>query len=150
MTAMNLVLLLLLTLLPVAFIGTVVWSIRTKAYASLSRVGIAASIVPGLVMSLSFYALALHMHAVLGGWPTSIGEAGFPPGLVRHANMTLGYFGVMILSSLFVWPLALAVCAGVPRLRGFIRYLSLLAASFAVNFALMLLAPSQFLSWWWD
>ena len=67
-------------------LGTIVWSLRRKAYSSLSRREIALTILPGIVMTGTFYALAVHMHAELGGWPKTIGEAGFPPVLVTHRN----------------------------------------------------------------
>ena len=137
-------------LLVMALVGTIVWSVRGKAYATLLWRGFVTPALPGLIMVMSFYALALHMHTTLGGWPASIGEAGFPPVLVKHANWTFWYFVVMTLTIGIVWPVVLAVCSLVPRLRRFLAHLSLFAGSFAVCFGLMLLGPSQFLYWWWD
>lgn len=139
-----------LALLALALVGSIAWSLRTKSYAALSWRSIVAMAVPGAIMVVGFYVLALHMHAALGGWPTSIGDAGFPPALVTHARWTLGYFGVMLLSMIFVWPVAVGICAAIPRLRRFIPHLSLLAVSFCLCFGLMLLGPSPFLNWWWD
>ena len=139
-----------MALLLTVLVATVEWSIRRKAYASMSWTGIAMSTAPGIVMLLTFYALALHMHAALGGWPKAIGNAGFPPGLVQHDNATSWYFPVMLLAVFLAWPVALAICSAVARLRRFIPHLSLFAGSFVVNLALMLLGPSQFLDWWWD
>ncbi len=139
-----------LMLLVLAFVGTIAWSIKSKSYASLSWRSIVAVAAPGVVMVAGFYGLALHMHTALGGWPKSIGEAGFPLALVKHANWTFGYFLVMIHAMLFAWPVAVGICSAAPRLRRFIAHLSLFAGSFAVCFGLMLLAPSQFLYWWWD
>lgn len=139
-----------LLLLVLAFGATVVWSIRTKSYASLSLRGIVTAIMPGVIMVAGFYTLALHMYFALGSWPESIGEAGFPPALVTHATWTLWYFAAMVLATLFVWPVVLAVCSLVSRLRRFVAHLSLFAGSSALCFALMLLGPSQFLYWWWD
>lgn len=101
-------------------------------------------------MVVAFYALSIHMHFSLGGWPKTIGEAGFPPALVKHANATFWYFEAMILAVIFAWPFALAVCSASSRLRRFIPHLCLFAGSSALNFVLMLLGPSQFLNWWWD
>ncbi len=137
-------------LLVAALVGAIVWCVRSKSYASLSCRSIATSIMPGVVMVGTFYALALHMHATLGGWPKAIGEAGFPPALVKHANWTFWYFEAMILTVLFAWPVALAVCSLISRLRHFMAHLSLFAGSSALCFGLMLLGPSQFLYWWWD
>lgn len=139
-----------LALLVVALIFAIVWSAGTRSYAVLSWRGIVASVMPGVIMVVGFYALAAHMHAALGGWPKCIGEAGFPPALVKHANWTFGYFAAMILAVIIAWPVALGICFAVPRLRRFIAHLSLFAGSFAICFGLILLAPSQFLYWWWD
>ena len=139
-----------LLLLVAALIGTIVWCITRKHYTSLTWRGISASVMPGVIMVGTFYALAIHMHASLGGWPKTIGEAGFPPDLVTHANWTFWYFEAMLLTVLFAWPIALIVSSLVPRLRRFIAHLSLFAGSSALCFGLMLLGPSQFLYWWWD
>ena len=139
-----------LLLLVVALVGTIGWSVRNKSYASLSWRGVVTPALPGVIMVSMFYALALHMHGTLGGWPKAIGEAGFPPGLITHAEWTVWYFEAMILTVLFAWPVALVVCSLIPRLRRIIAHLSLFAASSALCFGLMLLGPSQFLYWWWD
>lgn len=55
-------------LLVAALVGAIVWCVRSKSYASLSCRSIATSIMPGVVMVGTFYPLALHMHATLGGW----------------------------------------------------------------------------------
>ncbi len=138
------------TVLIMALVGSAVWSIKQKSYASLSWRGIITPTMPGVIMVAAFYALALHMHAALGGWPKTIGEAGFPPALVKHANWTFWYFELLVLGIIFAWPVGLAVCSLIQRLRRFIAHLSLFAGSFAVCFVLMLLGPSQFLYWWWD
>ena len=139
-----------LVLLVLALVGTIVWSAKSRFYALLSRRSIVAAVMPGVVMVVGFYALAVHMHTALGGWPKCIGEAGFPPALVKHANWTLWYFGAMILAIVFAWPVAVGLCSAAPRLRRFIAHLSLFAGSFVVCFGLMLLGPSKFLYWWWD
>ncbi|MBN1676077.1 MAG: hypothetical protein JXR37_33845 [Kiritimatiellae bacterium] len=139
-----------LLVLVLALAGTIVRSVRARYYSSLSWPSIVTTAMPGVIMVVSFYALAVHMHAALGDWPTCIGKAGFPPVLVKHANWTCGYFGAMLLAIIFAWPLAVGICAAVPRLRRFIAHLSLFAGSFAACFALMSVAPSRFLYWWWD
>lgn len=139
-----------LTFLTVILIGTIVWSVKAKLYASLSRRGVVAAIAPGVIMIVGFYALAVHMYAALGGWPKSIGNDGFLPALVRHADWTWVYFFAMVLVSIFVWPVAVGICSAVPRLRRFVAYLSLFAVSTIVCYIGMLLGPAQFLYWWWD
>jgi hypothetical protein len=106
--------------------------------------------LPALAMLGLFYSLAVHMHQSLGGWPTSIGERGFPSSLVTHAGIATGYFSILLLVSLFAWPVALLLCAFVRRWRRGIFYLGVYALSCFVCFGAMLLAPPQFLYWWWD
>jgi hypothetical protein len=139
-----------LLLLVAALVGTIAWCVKSKRYTTLSWRSIGASVTPGVVMVVGFYALAVHMHTALGDWPKCIGEGGFPPALVKHANWTFWYFEAMILAIVFAWPVAVGICSAAPRLRRFIAHLSLFAGSFAVCFGLMLLGPSQFLYWWWD
>lgn len=139
-----------LSLLFIAIVCRMGWGIKTKAFASLPRTVIVVLIMPGLLMSASFYALAMHMHSSLGGWPKSIGDEGFPPALIWHADATFWYFESLILAMIFAWPFAVAACAIVSRLRRFIPHLCLFAGSLALHFVLMLLGPSPFLNWWWD
>ncbi|PYX49616.1 MAG: hypothetical protein DMG76_36915, partial [Acidobacteria bacterium] len=58
---------------------------------STSRTGITIAALPGVVMLALFYSLAIHMHQSLGGWPTSIGERGFPLALVIHSAITVNF-----------------------------------------------------------
>ena len=66
-----------------------------------SRTRITIAALPGLVMLALFYSLALHMHQSLGGWPTSIGERGFPPALVVHSAITVNVFCLFRFSPAF-------------------------------------------------
>src|SRR5690349_2503713 len=79
-----------------------------------SRTGIVNSALPGLLALALFYSLALHMHRALHGWPSRIGDAGFPPALVAHANIATGYIVIALTVSIFVLPLAILVCFFVP------------------------------------
>ena len=115
-----------------------------------SRAIALVALLPGLAMLGLFYSLAVHMHQSLGGWPTSLGERGFPSSLVAHADMAMGYFSILLLVSIFAWPVALLLCAVVQRWRGGIFYLGVYALSRLLCFGAMLLAPAQFLNWWWD
>lgn len=54
------------------------------------------------------------MHCRLGAWPESIGEAGFPDGLILHAHVAQGAIGALLICTVFVLPLALLFCASVP------------------------------------
>jgi hypothetical protein len=90
------------------------------------------------------------MHRSLGGWPSSIGTRGFPRLLAAHAAITGDLFGLLLLSSLFLAPTAMAVCAATPRWRLNAGYFLLYIVMFFVCWGLMHLAPGQFLYWWED
>src|SRR5437870_9991727 len=94
--------------------------------------GIVVSALPNFLLLGLFYSLAVHMHRSLGGWPTSIGERGFPPFLVTHASVTVDYFVAMFLFSVFVAPVAIIVCLVVRRWRHFALYFALCALLFFV------------------
>jgi hypothetical protein len=108
------------------------------------------AILPGLATLGLFYSLAIHMHQSLGGWPTSIGERGFPSPLVTHAGIATGWFAVLFLASVVAWPIALVLCALVRRWRGGVFYLGAYALSCLICCVGMLIAPAPFLYWWWD
>src|SRR5689334_18295539 len=57
----------------------------------ISTRGMAIAALPTLLMLLLFYSLAFHMHRALHGWPTSIGERGFPEPLVTHCSIQTSY-----------------------------------------------------------
>ena len=115
-----------------------------------SRIGLIAAVLPALLMLLLFYSLAIHMHQSLGAWPSSIGERGFPARLVIHGHIAVNYFSIFVLVSIFAWPIAFLLCALIRRWRVCIYYLGVYALACLVCFGAMLLAPSQFLIWWWD
>jgi NADH:ubiquinone oxidoreductase subunit 3 (subunit A) len=115
-----------------------------------SRTGIAISALPGLLALGLFYSLAIHMHRALGGWPSGIGEAGFPPALATHANVATSYFWITLLVSFFTLPVAILFCLLVSRWRHLVRYFALYAFVFMVSILLMQLAPEPFLYWWRD
>ena len=70
--------------------------------------------------------------------------------LITHAEVTADFFGVLVLLSLFVLPVAIVVCLLVKRWMRFVRSLALYALLFGLCVGCMLLAPSEFLNWWWD
>jgi hypothetical protein len=106
--------------------------------------------LPPIAALCLFYSLALHMHQSLGDWPRVIGDRGFPVDLVMHADLALFTFGFVVAGCLFVCPVAALLCAAVPRLRSGLRYVGIYAMTCGVAFALMQLAPSPYLTWWWD
>ncbi|HPY31888.1 MAG TPA: hypothetical protein PLT00_15455 [Verrucomicrobiota bacterium] len=115
-----------------------------------SRIGFIVAVSPSLLMLAFFYSLAIHMHQSLGAWPTSIGERGFPAPLITHASIATGYFGILLLVSIFAWPVAFLLCLLIRRWRVCLYYLGVYALACLLCFGAMLLAPSQFLYWWWD
>lgn len=115
-----------------------------------SRIGVIVAVLPATLMLTLFYSLAMHMHQSLGAWPTSIGDRGFPAPLVTHGSIAVNYFCILALVSVFVWPVVFLLCLVIRRWRVCLYYLGLYAFACFVCFGLMLLAPSQFLNWWWD
>jgi hypothetical protein len=101
-------------------------------------------------MVVSFYALAVHMYAALGGWPKQIGEFGFPRPLLVHAGITLDYFGIVLVTTILVCPVAILVCLLVQRWRPAVPYLIAHCGLFTAGMILMHIAPSEFINWWWD
>jgi hypothetical protein len=118
--------------------------------AEQSRAGVVVAGLPGLVMLVLFYSLAAHMYQALEGWPSSIGTHGFPAALNVHASAATTYFAIVFLVSISIWPLAFFACALVPRWRSGLYYLGVYALACFACFGAMLLAPAEFLYWWWD
>jgi hypothetical protein len=115
-----------------------------------SRIAIGVALLPALLMLALYYSLAIHMYQSLGAWPTTIGERGFPSPLIIHANVAMGYFSIWLLVTVFVWPVAFLICLLIRRFRFLLCYLGAYALSCAICFGATLLAPAQFLYWWWD
>lgn len=97
-----------------------------------------------------FYSLAFHMYRSLGGWPTGIGERGFPRFLAVHAALATNYCIGFIMLSVFAVPVAALVCAVVPRWRGFLPYIGVYFVALAACWGAVHLAPAQYLDWWRD
>src|SRR6266496_4553212 len=112
---------------------------------STSRTGMTIAALPGVVMLALFYSLAVHMHQSLGGWPSSIGERGFPPALLTHATVATSYFALLLVVSIFTLPVAILVCLFVSRWRHLVPYFALYAFVFIVSIVLMQFAPEPFL-----
>ena len=116
----------------------------------LSRTGLAIAATPPLFVLLVYYSLAVHMHQALGGWPTSIGERGFPASLILHAKIDSYLCVGLILSVVFIAPVAAVVCAVVRRWRPFLPYIGAYVLFSFIVAGLTQLAPAPFLNWWWD
>ena len=116
----------------------------------VSRKGIVLSLLPNVAMLILFFSLAAHMYWSLGGWPTSIGERGFPPPLIAHVYVTSYFFMALIWFGMFIWPTAMLFCAVIRECRSAVPYLLLYALLFLGCWGLMQLAPERFLYWWRD
>jgi hypothetical protein len=115
-----------------------------------SHKGILLSALPNVAMLALFYTLAVHMYWSLGAWPTSIGESGFPRSLITHGYITMWFFGALIWVGIFIWPVAMLICAINRECRRAVPYLMLYALLFLGCWGLMQLAPEPFLYWWRD
>jgi hypothetical protein len=115
-----------------------------------SSVAFTAAIFPALLMLASFYSLAIHLHYHLGGWPTGIGDNGFPRALIVHEQFSEFYFIILMLGTIFVWPVIYVLCAAIRRWRVCLYYLGVYALSFLLCSGAMLLAPRPFWDWWLD
>ena len=115
-----------------------------------TRVAVAAATLHPIASLVLFYSLALHMHRTLGGWPQTIGQAGFPPGLKSHADLAQQTLGSLILACMFAWPIAALLCMNNSKLRPGLRYLGIYALTSGLSLLAMRFAPEQFLVWWWD
>lgn len=77
--------------------------------------------------------LAVHMYFSLGGWPLTIGEEGFSSALLFNVNTTHYFFIFLLYVTMFVWPVAVFVCALVLRWRGALPYLALYHVAHCCN-----------------
>jgi len=130
-------------------LSAIVVGIRMRP-AKQSRIAVAIAVLPALLMLVLFYSLAIHMHLSLGAWPSSIGERGFPEPLITHGYIATNYFALLFLISFIVWLPTFLLCLLVRRWRVGCYYLAVYALTCLACFGAMLLAPSQFLRWWWD
>src|SRR5438132_9435101 len=113
---------------------------RIRADIRLSATGAVIAILPSLIMLGLFYSLAIHMHRALQGWPASIGERGFPPPLLFHANVATGYCQCWILATVFGVPLVSVLCALVRPWRSLLPYVGLHVFGFIISCLLAFLA----------
>ena len=125
------------------------WALAQGQKTALSRRKFSLLALPGVLMLLAFYSLAIHMHMDLGQWPQSIGTRGLSPALIGHAEVAYWFFGTILLVGLAL-PLLLVVHALVPKLRRHTIYSATFGVTTWICLALTFLAPSGFLYWWWD
>ncbi len=114
------------------------------------KAGLIISILPYFLALLLFYSLAIHMHQSLDGWPKIIGTDGFPAMLLIHDKITGIYITCLLLLTVFIVPAIILICLLIPRWRHLVIYCVAHLASLPICFALMQLAPRDFLYWWWD
>ncbi|HWB01439.1 MAG TPA: hypothetical protein VG796_00350 [Verrucomicrobiales bacterium] len=115
-----------------------------------SRTGILLSVLPNIVMLALFYSLALHMYQALGGWPSSIGERGFPFALKVHSAVATRFSHFLMICFLAL-PVPMLTCVFVKRWRHCVAYMTVYALVFLLCGLLMQKAsPDPFLVWWVD
>lgn len=139
----------ILTWLAVAFAALWAVTCALEHLKASSRSALLAALAVPISASALFFTLALHMHRSLGGWPETIGNRGFPEGLLRHESAAFMAFGILLVG-LLLSPLALLLCAAAPRLRGGLSPIATYAAASIAALLLTNLAPDPFLYWWWD
>jgi hypothetical protein len=115
----------------------------------LTRTLLLLATLPGWIIISNFLFLAIHMLIELGGWPSTIGNAGFSSPLLGHAKLT----GVIFFAGLALTLLAPAlgvVLLFFRRTRSAGMFVAIVALS--INYSLVILSmfPKGFLNWWWD
>ena len=123
--------------------------VAVRHHEESSRRALLAALAVPVGASALFFTLALHMHRSLGGWPETIGNRGFPEGLLQHESAAFTAFGILLIG-LLLSPLALLLCAAAPRLRGGLSPIATYATASIAALLLTNLAPDPFLYWWWD
>ncbi len=123
--------------------------VAVRHHEESSRRALLAALAVPVGASALFFTLALHMHRSLGGWPETIGNRGFPEGLLQHESAAFTAFGILLVG-LLLSPLALLLCAAAPRLRGGLSPIATYATASIAALLLTNLAPDPFLYWWWD
>ena len=106
--------------------------------------------LPPLIVLVLFYSLAVHMYLSLGQWPRSIGDQGFDAALVYHSKVQFWCVAVVVVMSVYLWPVATVASAVIPKARRLLPYLAIFAVAVLVCYGLMQLAPEPFLTWWRD
>ena len=105
--------------------------------------------LPGVLLLVLFYSLAIHMRSSLGTWRGATGASGFSRVLLLHAQVTIDYFILLFLTVLAL-PLAIVPCLMKQKWQGMVPYLALFALAFLTSWVLMQFAAGQFLEWWRD
>ena len=139
----------LLSLTAVGLAALVAVLVAVRHHEESSRRALLAALAVPVGASALFFTLALHMHRSLGGWPETIGNRGFPEGLLQHESAAFTAFGILLVG-LLLSPLALLLCAAAPRLRGGLSPIATYATASIAALLLTNLAPDPFLYWWWD
>ena len=106
--------------------------------------------VPAATFVLAVTTLAMHMRVALGGWPGTIGNAGFPTALDIHAQIAMWIFGLLVIGTVWGLPFAALIAAAIRPARDAIFPISLCGLANLAGIGVMLLLPDAFLSWWWD
>jgi hypothetical protein len=132
-----------------ATIAALAWSFQQRRITVRSHRWLALTALPGLLLLVTFFSLAVHMHSRLGGWPDFYGTDGLPLELVTHSSVSEWVFSIVLLLALCM-PLVLALFAIVPQLRTGMIYPASCAATSWLCLFMTALAPAGFQRWWWD
>ncbi len=131
-------------------LGIVVWLFASGRFSRLSRPFVGAAVSPSLIMMALIASLAVHMYFSLGGRPQRIGNEGFSSGLLFHSSTTIYFFVFLLYVTMFVWPMAVFVCALVTGWRRALPYLALYHVAHCCIWAMLYIMPKGFKYWWWD
>jgi len=127
---------------------TLVYSINKGNRSKLNRKWIALLSLPGLMWIVAFYSLGWRLYCALGVWPDH-GTRQLSPSLILHYDVT-GWMLVLVVLSAFCSPIAIALFCAIPRFRAHLIYPAFWGTVSWICFLTMYLAPSEFVSWWWD
>jgi hypothetical protein len=115
----------------------------------ISRLGIVASALPGVVALAIFCSLAVHIHMV--GWQLSSIPLGYwPPAIESHFSIAGTCFALLFYWTILVLPIALLVCLAVSRWRRFAIYIGVHLFFCVAALFITSLAPASFVQWLTD
>ena len=115
-----------------------------------SRLMLLVGLLPGLVVLISYYSLALHARLVLGEWPNQANDLVLPSALHLHIDASHWTVAMTILAVLILFPILVVIGLSMRRCRFLVAPIGLGALAVAFAIASTILAPDSFQDWWWD
>ena len=113
-----------------------------------TRKCVVIAMLPPVVGLALFYSLAVHLYFSLGYWPDWNEGKEISPALMLHEKIQMGWFAAVGLASVYLWPVAMVVCAAAPKTRWILVYLAIFTLTTLACLGLGLLVPRPFLQWW--